>query len=248
MRRVIGFLMTRWGALVLSVLMLALAATIPSIERSLAHWGGADRQFNSYYWTTVFWGMVGLWLVAWVTPIILFVARKRFGLALFRTVFGALVVVAALSAWYFISLGASAMAGRPISTVHSPARDCHYILATRDGATITPRYVVLSAEKTLLAVTWAVEFSGWDMIDAPEVVPAPVRLLLSEDQELLVIAHGDHFTDAFDLSTRERLVGKVSVSDVRREELLRERTERIQSLLAEHAGPERSGGAGEDAP
>ena len=245
MRRLMKFLMTWWGALVLALLALGLGALLPLLESSLARLGYPDWQFNSYYWTVILCGIAGIWVVAWVASTLLLV-RKRLVAAVARTVLGVLVAVGAFTVWVLVSWEAQpSIVGWPISTVHSHLRGRHYILAVSDDVGILVPYVILSADKTLLAVTWTVESTGI------EGASPRAELLLSDDEELLVVADGDHLTAAINLDTGEVLAQShffYFFSKKTPEQHRRECTERIRSLLAEHAGPGESTTTGDDVP
>lgn len=195
-------------------------------------------QISGYYLDGLFYGLLLTVGVAWLLSIIMLFGRRDFRRALGRTIaIPAILFLGAAVALIPKLFLPSTVSGWPIDSVHSQNRNKFFILAYEPMLTDTA-YRVFSAEGSRLNPIWRVELAGTilDYSEDGSLTESP-HLLLSKDEQLLVIGRGGHLTDAILTDSQQPLTQSVPWTDKDREQQWQRRTDIIRGLLAAHAGP-----------
>jgi len=237
-RRPVDFLLSPKAGTLLPGVFLATLLLTPLSRTAMTFLFPSGWQISGYYLDGLFYGLALLLGGVWVVSAIMLFARHEAA----RGVGRLLAIPAVLIAGGLIALIStlslpSTISGWPIDTVYSASRGKLYILAYEPVPTDTI-YRVFSAAGTRLNPVWKVELAGTD-VDYSEdgSLTENPHLVLSRDEQLLVIARGGQLTDAFLIDSRQPLTEFVPWADEDREAQWRRRTERIRFLLAQHAGP-----------
>ncbi len=197
----------------------------------------ASWQISGYYLDGLFYGLVLLLGAVWLVSTIILFAKKQFSRSIKRILIIPFVLIAVAVIWGIPTfLMPSVISGWPIDSVYSPARDKYYILAFEPALT-DAIYRVFTADGSRLNPVWNVKFAG-TILDYSEdgSLTSNPRIILSKDEQLLVIERGGHFTDAILIDSSQPLTEFVPWSDEDREIQWQKRTELIRHLLAEHSG------------
>lgn len=131
----------------------------------------------------------------------------------------------------------SSISGWPIDSVYSEGRGKYYILAYEPGPTDTA-YRVYSAWGTRLNPIWQLELAGreLDYSEDGSLTENP-NLILSKDEQVLVISRGGQLTDAVLLESKQPLTNYVAFCDEDREQQWLQRTDAIRNILSVHDKP-----------
>ena len=130
----------------------------------------------------------------------------------------------------------SEVSGWPIDSVYSKSRQKYFILA-REPAMTDTCYRIFSAKYFLLNPVWIIETTDFDDLDYSEdgSLTKKPSLILSGDEELLVVSRGGHFTDAVLVDYMQPMTDHVYWADKNREQQWQQRTDQIKTLLQKHA-------------
>jgi len=196
-----------------------------------------DRwQISGYYLDGLFCLLILVLFVFWLVSIIALVVRREYMQGAGRLAAGVVIlflgVILALALRLFTP---SRISGWPIDSVYSSTRGKYYILAYEPIPTDTC-YRIFSTDATRLNPIWKAEFArgSLDYSEDGSLIENP-GLILSGDEQLLVVKRGGHLTDAILVESGQALTEFVPWSDENREQQWRQRTDRIDFLLKEHS-------------
>lgn len=234
--RAVSFLVTgRAGTLLPSIFFALLV--LSSISRTaMTFLLPRGWQISGYYLDGLLYLLIFFLAASWAASIIALAVRREYRHSIGRLLAVPVVVllagVVAVMSMLFLP---SMISGWPIDSVYSSTRRKCYILAYEPIPTDTC-YRIFSADATRLNPVWKVEFAG-TILDYSEdhSLTANPHLVLSGDEQLLVIGRGGHLTDALLVDSRQALTQGVPWTDKDREEQWQHRTDRIRSLLEAHS-------------
>lgn len=198
-----------------------------------SHW-----QISGYYLDGLFYGLLLLLGAGWLLSIIFLFGKRQFKRGAGRAVaIPAILVLGAIVTFVPRLFFPTTISGWPIDSAYSASRGRHFVLAYEPMLTDTA-YRVFSAEGSLLNPIWHVELAGTilDYSEDRSLTENP-HLILSKDEQLLVIGRGGHLTDAILIDSRQPLTESVDWTAEDREQQWQRRTAAIQRLLAAHDGP-----------
>jgi hypothetical protein len=229
------FLVSSWSGTLLpaiflvSLLAFALLDTLMSV---LTHnlW-----QASGYYLSVLKYGFFLLLTGHWVLSIFFLFLDRRYMRGLLRLISMPVIFLIGGIVAFIALFFPSTISHWPIDTVFSDNRKQFYILAYEPVPTDTC-YRVFSTRHTLMNPLWKVEFGG-DILDYSEdgSLTKDPHVILSEDEEMLIISRGGHFTDAILIDSGQPLTHLVPWSDENRENKWAQRTEIIKQLLKKHS-------------
>jgi len=236
MRRFVNFLGRPWSGLWMgSGLLLGLIGVLVGRSRL----GGCIRygwQLSGYWLDVLTLGIIGLLALAYLGTIVVPLLRRDGMRMALRLILAPFVYGASLAILVFwAAFCAGGAYGWPTDVVYSPKHGRYYFLA-QSIAFRNASQPIFSAASTRWNPIWTVEF--YEESFCPDccherVGPDRPRLILSEDEELLVLQGGGQLLmDAYDL---ER--GRVLVRATTRTwpEIDRWRSDVIQDLLDAHS-------------
>ena len=230
--------MTPKAKTLLPSLILAVVVLTP-ISRTAMSFLLPDRwQISGYYLDGLVCLLILVLFVSWLASIILHVVRREYMRSVDRLMAGGGILFLGLILGFgLMHFTPSRISGWPIDSVYSSTRGKYYILAYEPIPTDTC-YRIFSTDATRLNPVWEAEFPRviLDYSEDGSLIENP-GLILSGDEQLLVIKRGGHLTDAIVIDSSQALTEFVPWSDENREQQWRRRTDRIDFLLKEHSAP-----------
>ena len=230
-----NFLTSRRAGKLLPMVFLASIPLYYLLETLLSLLTRDIWQVSGYYLAVLKYGFLLAVAVLWLFSILLLFFQREYAWGLLRLASLPLILFMALPVLLFSRIFLpSTISSYPIDAVYSNSRHLYYILAFEPVPTDVC-YRVFSAKRSLFNPVWKVEFTGnaLDYSEDGSLTKNP-HLILSKDEELLVIGRGGELTDALLLDTRQPLVPCISWTDENRESEWAQRTELIQQLLQRH--------------
>jgi len=198
-------------------------------------------QVSGYYIQAGYWGPTCLLFAACLISIASIAIRRSLLRGLGQSVLLLAAHVAGIALMLVVSEGDliwSRACVRPTDIVYSETRDTYYILDDQPGLSYEDNCRFFSTTGTLWNPVWHAEFGRLDSSGYVEHDEREVRLVLSQDEQLLVVERSGHYSDAVLIDSGEHITEYITrcPTAVTYNRRLRERTKRITSLLAEHGG------------
>ena len=230
-----GFLLSKKSGSRLPKLFLIALVMFPVLDTLMTFLTGMQWQLSGYYLFFLKGSVYLLLAGLWAASIVLLVLDRQYQRGFLRVAAIPLIFILGSFVSLFCLIFPSTISDRPIDTVFSKTRNQYFILAYTPVPTDVC-YTLFSTKGTLFNPVWKVECGGTelDYSEDGSLTDNPL-LILSENEELLVISRGGHLTDAILIDTGRALTAYVSCFDEDREIQWEERTRRIKELLLRHA-------------
>ena len=193
-------------------------------------------QVSGYYLSAVEYGLLLFITISWLVSILIFLFSRQYERGLKRILAIPLIFICAsivnlISRMFLPSM----ISGWPIDAVYSETRQKHFVLA-HEPAFTDVCYRIFSTNRSLLNPIWTVEFAHktLDYSEDGSLIKNPY-LVLSKDEEMLVVSRGGHFTDAILIDSKQPLISFIPWCEENREKQWEQRTNQIKSLLQQHS-------------
>lgn len=212
--------------IILPILILVILFFFQVLKTAMTFLMPDNWQISGYYLSGLQNGLILLIAVSWLISVAILFLNRQFTQGILRILLVLVFFfVFGFSTAIFHLMLFSRICGWPSDTVYSKEQQKYYIIA-RGPLPIDVYYHVYSTTGTLLNPKWTFEFATGSLGFSNAITEKP-HLILSGDEELLVMGRGKYLTDAFLFDSKVSLVNGIRDPQLRNSQ--------IESLLQKHS-------------
>lgn len=231
--RYVQFLLSTRAVPILSILSFAIILLFQVLKTAMTFLTSVTWQLSGYYLSGLERGLLLFLTVSWLISIIILFLKRQYAQGSLRMLAIPLFLfIYGITSAFITLMLPSRICGWPSDAVYSKSREKYFIIS-RGPLPIDIYYHVYSTTGTLLNPNWTFEFSTGSLgFSTENSITEDPHLILSEDEELLVMSRGSYLTEAIHIDSNSSMVENIRSLEIRKNQ--------IKSLLQRHSSKSKS--------